>query len=178
MVRKAPAGHPGAEEGPSLPYRPRLSAAPAPPLSGLTQGLPHLGPCRYIASIRAVINHSPHISEKLPLASQAMGMPKGWIRQIILMDVPVRQSSACMCKCAAHLSCLALPVSSAGHHLDFFPTQHSKELIQTLLPIQFILIPRHLQVDVLEEGPQICRALHGIHTIISHPLISKWDLDA
>lgn len=65
------------------------------------------------------------------------------------------------CKTARYLSCLVLPVSSTGHHLDFFPAEHSKELIQALLPIQLVLIPRHLQVDVLEQGPQVCRALHG-----------------
>ena len=80
------------------------------------------------------------------------------------------------CNTAIHLPCLILPVSSAGHHLDFFPAKRSKELIQTLLPIQLVLIPRHLQVDVLEEGPQVCRALHGIHTSVGHPLIIMWDL--
>ena len=72
------------------------------------------------------------------------------------------------CNTAAHLPCPILHVSLAGHHLDFFPTKHSKELIQALLPIQLVLIPRHLQVDVLEEGPQICRALHGTNTSVIH----------
>ena len=75
-------------------------------------------------------------------------------------------------KTSAHLPCLMLPVSVLQRHLDFFSAKHREKLIQTLLPIQLILIPCHLQVDVLEEGPQVCRALHSIQSI-SQPSLNQ-----
>ena len=35
-------------------------------------------------------------------------------------------------------------------YLDFLATKHRQELIQSLLPVQLILIAGHLQVDVLQ----------------------------
>lgn len=47
-----------------------------------------------------------------------------------------------------------------GPCLNFFAAQHREQLIQTLLPVELILIARHLQINMLEKRPCGSRALH------------------